>query len=205
MTESVADRFRVLHVCYANECRSPMAERLTLASLAAAGRDAVGHVVTASAGVRAVPGRRMHRYAMAELLRRGADPSGFRSRRLDRAMVDQAHLVLAAGSAERDLLLWDFPQAIDRVFTLLEFARLAGAVVPATVGAAGSGPDVSTGRTSAAIDLVARARAARGLVRIQSEDADELVDPQRTPEAFYACAAMVANAAERLVAALRLV
>lgn len=65
---------RVLFVCHANLCRSPMAEFLARRLLADR------PVTVASAGTDAIDGLAMHPYAMEVAADSGADPAEFRTR-----------------------------------------------------------------------------------------------------------------------------
>jgi protein-tyrosine phosphatase len=90
-----APPFTLLHVCTANICRSPMAERLTRAGLVERlGRDADQFVV-ASAGTRGHAGAPMAPHAATTLASYGLDGGDFRGRALD------ADLVAAAAPVER--------------------------------------------------------------------------------------------------------
>jgi protein-tyrosine-phosphatase len=53
----------------------------------------------------------------------GADPAGFASRRVSRADVDAADLVLAMEASHRKFLLEEYPAAFRRVFLLGQFAE----------------------------------------------------------------------------------
>lgn len=124
----VTTPLHVLVVCTGNLCRSPLAERLLAARLA--GRHSVR-----SAGVHGVEGSRMDPYAEAELRRRGGDATGFQARRLRRADVQGADLVLAMTIAHRAAVLAEEPSALARTFTLLEFAHLLQVSAPgASIG-----------------------------------------------------------------------
>ncbi|MBO9521786.1 MAG: hypothetical protein J7518_09635 [Nocardioidaceae bacterium] len=113
--------FRVLFVCIGNVCRSPVGERLLAARLP---RD---RFVVESAGVGAMVGYAMSKYAAEELRGFGGDPTGFAARQLEPAMVEQADLVLTATRALRSQVLAEVPTALRRTFTILEFAALATA------------------------------------------------------------------------------
>ncbi|MEV4500142.1 hypothetical protein AB0J84_31165, partial [Micromonospora arborensis] len=67
---------RVLFVCHANLCRSPMAEHLARRLLADR------PVTVASAGTDAMDGLGMHPYAMEVVAESGADAASFRTRGL---------------------------------------------------------------------------------------------------------------------------
>jgi len=113
----VATPLHVLVVCTGNLCRSPLAERLLVARLA-------GRHTVRSAGTHGLDAEEMDPAAAAELTRRGGDATGFRSRRLRRADVQQADLVLTMTTRQRSIVLAEEPAALPRTFTLLEFAHL---------------------------------------------------------------------------------
>jgi len=173
--------FAVLHVCVGNICRSVLAERLT--RLAAQARP--GRFQVASAGTRARPGAPMHPYTAAALRSFGADPDRFAARRLTPDLVAAADVVLTATAAERDEVLSLTPAALDRTFTLREFARLAAHLPPA-------GPVQPGAVVAAALGLRWRAPAGD----------DDVADPRRTRAAFQLCAGVIAGAVRRTMAAL---
>lgn len=107
---------RVLYVCTANIARSAYAEVIT----ANAGFDGLE---VGSAGTHGWVDHPMYEHMAAELVRRGVDPSGFRSRRLTPALVDAADLVLTMSATHRDFVLQERPNAVTRTFTLGQLAR----------------------------------------------------------------------------------
>jgi protein-tyrosine phosphatase len=116
----------VLFVCVGNVCRSPVGERLLAVRLPAE------RFVVSSAGVSALVGHAMSRYAAEELRSYGGDPTGFTARRLTADMVEHSDLVLAATRELRAQVLADVPAAFRRTFTVLEFAALVGRAEGAT-------------------------------------------------------------------------
>jgi protein-tyrosine phosphatase len=110
--------FQVLFVCIGNVCRSPVGERL-LASRLPVERFEVG-----SAGVGAMVGYAMSRYAAAELKGYGGDPTGFAARALTPDLIAGADLLLTATRDLRSQVLSESPGALRRTFTVLEFAHL---------------------------------------------------------------------------------
>ena len=110
--------FRVLFVCIGNVCRSPVGERLLAARLPA------DRFEVSSAGVGAMVGYAMSRYAAEELASYGGDPTGFAARQLTPPMLEQSDLVLTATRALRSRVLAEVPGALRRTFTILEFAAL---------------------------------------------------------------------------------
>ena len=181
----------ILHVCVANQCRSPMAERFGRHQVAV--HPAARHLRITSAGVRAVDGHPMHPYAVAALDRLGVDHREFASRRATAEVLTAADLILTATAAERDTVVSLLPAALRTTFTLLEFARLAPAV-PA--------PDPGGDPAERARAVVAAALRLRGRLPYAGPDADDIPDPPRTPVAFERCAATIADASAAVVAAL---
>jgi protein-tyrosine phosphatase len=121
--------FRVLFVCTANICRSPMAERLFWARLPGG-----TEIETSSAGTRALRGHPMDRPSANVLQELGGDPSGHAATQLTGALVDHADLILTATSQHRAEILREVPAAMRRTFTLREFARLSEAARPDLAG-----------------------------------------------------------------------
>ncbi|BCJ56663.1 low molecular weight phosphatase family protein [Micromonospora endophytica] len=169
---------RVLFVCHANLCRSPMAEFTARRLLA--GRP----VTVASAGTDAMAGLAMHPYAAKITVETGEDPTGFRSRRLAPEHLTDAVLVLTATRRQRSFCTALAPAALHRTFTLRQFGRLA-----ATVEAPLDGHDEPLRAAVAAAAL------ARGRLQPALADADDLVDPVAgTLEDFRRCAQEIERA-----------
>lgn len=153
----MGDPAHVLCVCTANVCRSPAAELLLRAGLAARlGDTAADQVVVTSAGTWATPDRPVEPGTAAALRRAGVDPAevaAARSVRLTREAVKGADLVIAS-TAEHVRAVWRLELASrHRTFTLGELVRLAEGV---------SGDDLPAGDGGARLPaLVARASALR--------------------------------------------
>lgn len=179
-----ADVFRVLHVCTGNICRSPMAERLTRAGLAARLGPAAERFRVESAGTWGHNGSPMEPHAVTTMASYGLDGDDFRARELVAAHVAEADLVLCATREHRAAAVRLHPRAAARTFTLREFARLAGAVGPEALSAADP--------VQRARQLVRAAAALRGSVPPQTPRDDDLADPYQGPEhAFAVCAQLV--------------
>lgn len=179
------DRFRVLFVCHANICRSPMAERLAELVFRRQFGPHEGSIAFASAGTHARPGQAMHPHSARVLHECGADDTGFASRTATTELISAAGLVLTASRIERAHCASLAPASVRRIMTLREFSRLAAAVDATELAT----PDPVGLRLRELIDqaLLARAR-----VRAASAADDELADPVNGPlEAFEECAAQI--------------
>ncbi|MFY1700049.1 MULTISPECIES: low molecular weight phosphatase family protein [unclassified Solwaraspora] len=179
------NRFTTLFVCRANICRSPMAERLARHEFATRlGPDATVFV-THSAGTHALVAHPMHPHTETVLRERQADPTGFVSRQVEAAMLEDADLILTASRRHRAHCVALAPRTVGRTFTVRQFGRLARAV-PAATGPAQ--PDL----VDRARALVRDAAAARGRVQPVSAEADDLADPVRRPlDDFRGCARQI--------------
>jgi protein-tyrosine phosphatase len=166
--------FRVLFVCIGNVCRSPVGERLLAARLPT-DRFEVG-----SAGVGAMVGYAMSKYAAEELRSYGGDPTGFAARQLTPDIVEGSDLVLTATRELRSQVLAELPTALRRTFTVLEFAAL-----------------VEQAEGSTPRDLVTWAGAHRSLVAGVEQD---VPDPYRRGPDAHARAAAAMDAAVQQIA-----
>jgi protein-tyrosine phosphatase len=172
--DPAAAPFRVLFVCIGNVCRSPVGERLV------ASRLPVDRFEVSSAGVGAMVGYAMSRYAADELRSYGGDPTGFAARQLTPQIVEQSDLVLTATRELRSQVLAEVPAALRRTFTILEFAALAEHV---------------EGRTAA--EVVKWAGAHRSVVGTVEQD---VPDPYRRGTEVHARAARTIDAAVQQIA-----
>ncbi|GGL12990.1 arsenate reductase/protein-tyrosine-phosphatase family protein [Mangrovihabitans endophyticus] len=174
------DQFRLLFVCHANLCRSPLAERLARRAFDdAVGAEAAG-VVVSSAGTHAYPGSPMHENSAAVLDECGIDADGFASRTVDEALLAASDLVLTAGREQRAACVSLAPVVTRRAYTLRQFARLSGA-------AGGVSQDGSPADRMRA--LVDEAAAVRHRVPAGTAADDDLPDPVGRPvEDFRVCA-----------------
>ncbi len=159
---TVAETFTLLFVCTGNICRSPVAELLARARL---GTD---RLQVHSAGTASVEGLPPEPHAVQLLASQGIASDGFRSRRLTAELVAGADLVLTATRQHRAAVATLVPRAVDRAFTIREFARLLAQADPATLP---TGDPVTRARA-----VVALAAAQRGRVWVPAED-DDIADP----------------------------
>lgn len=196
--------FTVLFVCYANMCRSPMAERFAAhlwrerfgAGAAAIGSRAAGAgpdaVTFASAGTDAADGISMVWGAATVLAEHGADNTGFRSRTLTPAILAGADLVLTATREQRGRCVTMLPEAMGRTFTLRQFGRLVTEVSDPALELSHAGKAavaVATGPGDRLRWLVEQAPSARGRLQPVPPADDDLADPVGQPiEVFRVCA-----------------
>ena len=164
---------RILFVCTANICRSAYAEVRTA-------QRGVDGLEVSSAGTHGWAGHPMDPPMAAELTRRGADPSGFRSRPLSSLMVDAADVVLTATAAHRTFVLQERPGALRRTFSLGQLAAAIDTV-----------PDDLEGQ-----ELLAAARRERAT----AVSDDDVADPYgRGSEAAAAAAAHIDELLDRII------
>lgn len=110
---------RVLFVCTGNTCRSPLAEGI----LSAMARERGMEVEAKSAGLAAFEGIPVSEYSAAILQEKGISTDGMRSRRVNRELVDWADLVLTMTMGHKQMLIANFPDALDKIHTLVEYAH----------------------------------------------------------------------------------
>jgi len=114
-----AEPFRLVFVCTANRCRSPMAEYLARRSLEQ--RQIPAKVVSAGrleSNIEATPG------AVEAMARRKVDLTDHLSTRLTPEVLAGAHLVLVMERGHLSDVYQTLPDAIDHAFTLGEFPSL---------------------------------------------------------------------------------
>jgi protein-tyrosine-phosphatase len=106
---------RILVVCLANQCRSPMAEYLMASRLMDAKLEA--DVEVSSAGIEAVPGLPATSGARRAMVRRfGKDVlKGHRATHLSPALIAQSDLVLVMTRGQRDFLRDEWAGVVDKI------------------------------------------------------------------------------------------
>jgi protein-tyrosine phosphatase len=175
----------ILFVCHANLCRSPMAELLFRRAVDARLGDRAGIVEVHSAGTDAWADQPMHPFAIGILREHGADVSGFRTRRLNPAMVTRADVVLTATREQRAAAVLMQPAAVKRTFTLPQFARLAGRVLAV-------GPLAGAHPAERMRELIERIPMMRGQLPVPPAEHDEIADPVRQPiDTFRRCGTQI--------------
>ncbi|WP_207500847.1 arsenate reductase/protein-tyrosine-phosphatase family protein [Klenkia soli] len=108
-------------MCTGNICRSPLAERLTVAFATEIG---TAELTAESAGVGALVGRWMDDDAARVLAGLGGSDEGFRARAFTPALAERADLVLTMERGHRAIVLEQAPRALRRTFTLREAAAV---------------------------------------------------------------------------------
>jgi protein-tyrosine-phosphatase len=166
---------KVLFVCTANICRSPSAELLARATGPA-------DVTFSSAGTHGSYGGQITP-EMVDALPPELDTSGFRSRRLTTAILEDADLVVTMEAAHRTFILDDHPAMFRKVFTL---GQLAKGIEDAPAG----------------LDREALL-AHLGATRRNADPALDVADPyRRGPEAASGCVALLEELLRTVLPAL---
>lgn len=193
-------RFSILFVCTANQCRSPMADRLATVGLSRRlGRDAERFKVF-GAGTRAVDGIPITPMAATVLGEQGVEANGYLSSelRIDRTVA--ADLVLTLERRHRRVLLTLLPGVAARVFTLAEFARVARTLPSELDADDGHDPQDPRDRARA---VVAEAARLRDAVRPDAPEDDDIPDPIGQPiEIYRAAVERIGTAVESTLTAL---
>lgn len=176
--------FRVLFVCTANMCRSPLAEHLFAEEVER--RDGSGHSwAVASAGTHVTAGTEVHELVREVLAERGLPVPRASSHQVVEADVESADLILTAAREHRSWIVTRVPSAVRRTFTLRQFARLCAAGWREVGAGAVLDP-------SHLLDLVTVGRRVVGPV---SEEEDLVVDPMGgSIEDFRTCAEQISDA-----------
>lgn len=110
---------RVLFVCTGNTCRSPLAEGL----LRIAARERGLRMEARSAGISPLEGLPVSKHTAAILEEAGESAAGKTSQRISAELVDWADLILTMTMGHKQWVIRDFPHAMDKTHTLLEYAH----------------------------------------------------------------------------------
>lgn len=171
--------FRILAVCTANICRSPLAAMLLSQTLG----DEAG-VEVASAGMRAMVGREMPPQLQLIASSCGIDPTAHRGQQVDQRIVQDADLILAMAREHRRDLVEQYPMALRRTFTLKELARVADEFAAEATAVVASENTVTAEDRMRAV--VAFAASMRGAGRPLTGPADlDVADPYGGPDEGY--------------------
>lgn len=107
----------VLFVCTGNTCRSPMAEQIFNEQA----RDLSAHA--SSAGLNAKPGSPINPQAADALTHLGYSTKEHRSTLVSTEAVEEADVILTFTENQKNELGQRFPAAIEKVFTISEYAN----------------------------------------------------------------------------------
>jgi protein-tyrosine phosphatase len=186
--------FRVLVVCTANHCRSPIGQQLLAHDARKRFGERDGWLID-SAGTD-IPGRwPLHPYAAAVLAERLPEVAPHESIQLTPALIGQADLVLTATRQHRSTVVSTLPAAIGRTFTILQFARLCDEVSPLS----------ATDSAALGRELVVLAKLARSSVQPVPGEQDDLPDPMgRGVQEFRLCADRLQDSIDRILRPLAL-
>lgn len=121
---------KLLFICTANICRSPMAEAIFNALAADSGLSARAH----SAGVEAREGSPVHPNAVTALEEVGISSGRHRARRVREAMIDESNLVLAMNSQHVEELQHLFAEQSHKLHVLPVYADVASGSIPDPYG-----------------------------------------------------------------------
>ncbi|MEJ6951144.1 low molecular weight protein arginine phosphatase [Natronospora cellulosivora (SeqCode)] len=108
---------KIVFVCTGNTCRSPMAELLLKKMLHERGIE--GWRVF-SAGISAFPGQTISRNAADVLKDEGIDSSKHLSKELSKEMISEASLLITMTRVHKKIILEEFPEYADKIYTLKE-------------------------------------------------------------------------------------
>lgn len=103
----------ILFVCSANQCRSPMAEALLKAQVAARGEGDRWRI--ASAGVRALEGWPATAEAQGVMAERGLDISGHRARPASAELLEDFDVILVMEAEHQEALIGRAPHLQGRI------------------------------------------------------------------------------------------
>ena len=108
---------KIIAVCTANICRSPVVEAVLQAKLDGLGK---GKWQVESAGTWAQNGQAASRYSREILAERGLDISGHASQVITREMLEGAALVLCLAEGHAEAMRAEFPDQASKIFLLTE-------------------------------------------------------------------------------------
>lgn len=160
----------ILFVCEGNLCRSPYAELVSKDRLRSVMGSRIG---VSSAGIRAQVGSRVPDPMARHIREQGVDPSMHRARQLDREMIADASLVLAADGAVRSAVVHVHPPSLHYVFTIRHLERALTPIIPVSGDVAPLFEVTAADSVSRVVEVLRRGS---GLVRDVRQD-DDVIDP----------------------------
>lgn len=164
----------IVTVCTGNVSRSPLAEYLLRAKLAARGI-AAPTVTVSSCGCLRLEPRPMDRRMAAALSARGIDPSAYRSTPMTAAEIRDADVILCFEEQHIDRIVDTLPAAMRHTFLMEDFANVCHALAER-----GDCPKATPAASLATI------LEEGPLLRPLLPPAEEIADPYHQPEAVYA-------------------
>lgn len=186
--------FRVLMVCTANMCRSPMAQHLlrhAVAQRSGAGMG-LGWEVQ-SAGTHVLPGMAMHPIAREILAERGLPVAAQPSVQATPSMIEDVDLILTSTRSQRAWVVQTDPRATRRTYTIRQFTRLCIAGLVQRDGE----------RVTSGSELLELATLGRVGSQPVTEDQDDVADPNGGgTDQFRGCADLIDSCLEQILAAL---
>ena len=108
----------ILFVCTANQCRSPMAEAMFAAKVAAMNQS--DKWIISSAGTSAADGIMATPFARRVMAARGLNLESHRSRVVTASLLESANLILTMTRNHREALCLEFPQFDHKIHLLSE-------------------------------------------------------------------------------------
>ncbi|MDR7856960.1 low molecular weight protein arginine phosphatase [Tissierella sp.] len=109
---------KVLFVCTGNTCRSPMAEGILKSIAKEKGLD----IDVDSVGISAYDGSQASPNSIEAMKKIKIDISKHKASQLHRDLVDESDLILTLSQSHKEFILSNYPQAKDKLFTLLKYA-----------------------------------------------------------------------------------
>lgn len=180
----------ITFLCTGNICRSPLAEKVLRVRLAEAGST---RIVVASAGLHAVVGAPMDAQPAEIATRYGIDPE-HTATQVTGDLLRSSSLILTMTREQRSEVSQEYPFALKRSFTLVEFVRILDEL-PSQVHR----PSVD--HEGGLFDTVMEASRFRGMISLA--DPDDIDDPyRRSAETHERVGARIADVAARLAVQL---
>lgn len=167
----------VLAVCTGNVCRSPAVEMMLRHGVHGLPGLAGPDCVVRSAGTAALAGQPMDSRMVEALDHQGTPVTGFTARQLEPDMIEAADLIITADRGHRSVVVGQAPGALDRTFTLLEFARYCAVLLErneVTAGGASVVDELAIG--SLLTGAASSADRGRAYVRAEEPQAQRVTD-----------------------------